>query len=97
MDKDFEWVLEEIAKLPPDWHDFGSLSPKALRTIARYAEQIGTIHNSVETGLGKSPPMFSHVSRNHTVFAVDNGGSISQVKWSNIFNEKTVTFAEGPP
>lgn len=96
MNNDIAARLDEIAKLPPDWHGAGSLSPDALRAITRHAGTVGTIESSVETGAGKTTLLFSHLSRNHTVFALDAGASISQVKSSPLFNPETVTFVEGP-
>lgn len=96
MNNNISLVVAEIGKLPPDWHGVGSLSPRALQTIVRHAHQIGAVHNSVETGSGKSTLLFSHLSSNHLVFAVDGGGSISQVKSSALFNMEAVTFVEGP-
>ena len=96
MNTDISLLVAEISKLPPDWHGVGSVSPRALQTIARHADQIGAIHNSLETGSGKSTLLFSHLSSDHLVFAVDGGGSISQVKSSALFNMEAVTFVEGP-
>ena len=96
MNDDIAAVIDEIAKLPPDWHGAGSLSPNALRAIARHAENVGTIQNSMETGAGKTTLLFSHLSSNHIVFALDGGKSISQVKSSPLFNPTPVTFVEGP-
>jgi hypothetical protein len=50
----------------------------------------------VETGAGKTTLLFSHLSSHHTVFALDAGASISQVKASPLFNSEHVTFVEGP-
>ena len=90
-------LIEDISKLPPDWHRAGSLSPAVLRGMVRHAEPIGTIQDSAETGSGKSTLLFSHLSRSHFVFAVDAGnGSVTQVKASPLFNSSVVTFVEGP-
>jgi hypothetical protein len=35
MNNDISSLVAEIAKLPPDWHGVGSLSPRALQAIAR--------------------------------------------------------------
>lgn len=96
MNDNIAALIDDIAKLPPDWHGAGSLSPNALRAIARHAENVGTIQNSVETGSGKTTLLFSHLSSNHIVFALDGGKSISQVKSSQLFNPEHVTFVEGP-
>lgn len=96
MNDNIATLIDDIAKLPPDWHGAGSLSPDALRAIAQHAETIGTIQNSVETGSGKSTLLFSHLSSNHIVFALNAGESISQVKSSHLFNPAHVTFVEGP-
>jgi hypothetical protein len=89
-------LIDEITKLPSDWHIAGPVSSRVLRSIAQHAEQIGTIQNSVETGSGKTTLLFSHLSSNHLVFAKDVGKSVSQVKVSPLFKAQTVTFMEGP-
>lgn len=70
MNNDIAVRIDEIAKLPPDWHGAGSLSSDALRAIARHAEKIGVIKSTVETGAGKTTLLFSHLSSHHTVFAL---------------------------
>ena len=96
MNSQISALIDEIAKLPNDWHKAGTVSLKVLQKIAQYADQLGTIHNSVETGSGKTTLLFSHISSNHLVFAKDMGtGSITQVKASPLFNAKNVTFVEG--
>lgn len=96
MDKILLNLIEEIGKLPPNWHDAGSVSQKVLYAIGIHAQRIGTIHHSVETGSGRTTLLFSYLSADHIVFAKDDGRSISQVKRSNLFNPKNVTFIEGP-
>ncbi len=67
-----------------------------LRAIASHAERMGTIHHSVETGSGRTTLLFSHLSADHVVFAVDAGQSMSQVRNSPLFNAGSTTFVEGP-
>lgn len=95
MNEQISKLLFEIEALPQDWHGVGSVSPKALRAIARHADQVGRIRNSAETGSGKTTLLFSHLSANHLTFAIDEGDSISLVKHSPLFNAGTVTFVEG--
>ena len=54
------WValIDDISKLPADWHAAGSVSPAVLNGIVRHAAQVGTIHNSAETGSGKTTLLF---------------------------------------
>jgi len=89
-------LVEEITRLPNDWHGAGSVGKNVLSTILNHAERMGTIHYSVETGSGKTTLLFSHLSLHHTVFAVDAGQSMSQVRNSELFNARTTTFVEGP-
>jgi hypothetical protein len=89
-------LVEEIARLPGDWHGAGSVSRNVLRAIASHAERTGTIHHSVETGSGRTTLLFSHLSADHVVFAVDAGQSMSQVRNSPLFNAGSTTFVEGP-
>ena len=89
-------VLDEIAKLPADWHKSGSVSPIILRAIGKHSSGIGEINNTAETGSGKTTMLFSHLSKKHTVFALDNWNSMSAVKNSILFKSENVTFIEGP-
>jgi hypothetical protein len=89
-------LVDEIARLPGDWHGAGSVSPNVLRAIASYAGRIGTIQHSVETGSGKTTLLFSHLSADHVVFAMDAGQSMSRVRNSPLFNARSTTFVEGP-
>lgn len=96
MRADVESVLEGIASLPPNWHAAGTMSGAVIQTMARHAAQVGQIQHSAETGSGKTTLLFSQLSGDHTVFALDCGGSISRVRNSDLFNPKTVTYIEGP-
>jgi hypothetical protein len=89
-------LIEEIGRLPANWHEAGTVEMSVLRAIARHAEAIGPIEHSVETGSGKTTLLFSHLAASHAVFAVDAGRSISQVRESPLFNSATTTFVEGP-
>lgn len=89
-------VLEELARLPTDWHGAGTVSTNVLRAITRYAGQVGPFHHTVETGSGKTTLLLSHLSGHHVVFAVDAGQSISKVRCSPLFNADNTTFIEGP-
>jgi hypothetical protein len=95
MNEEIAKLLAKIEALPDDWHGVGSVSPNALRAIARHAQRIGKVQNSVETGSGKTTLLFSHLSAKHLTFAVDEGSSISQVKNSPLFNAQNVSFIEG--
>ena len=89
-------LIDRIAELPSNWHDAGSVSLKVLRAIARHAEQISPITHSAETGCGRTTLLFSHLSSNHLVFALDAGRSLSQTRDSALLNPQNVTFIEGP-
>jgi len=89
-------LVEQIAALPDDWHGAGSVNATVLRALVRHAAGVGRIEQSVETGSGKTTLLLSHLAAAHTVFAVDAGGSISQVKSSALLNSRTTTFVEGP-
>lgn len=43
MNDNIATLIDDIAKLSPDWHGAGSLSPNALGAIARHGEAIGTM------------------------------------------------------
>ena len=89
-------VIEEIARLPQDWHGAGTVSHPVLETIWKHAEALGEIQRSVETGSGKTTLLFCRLSSHHTVFACDFGNSISKVRESSLFKKERVVFVEGP-
>ena len=89
-------LIDHIAELRLDWHGAGTMGESSLTAIARHAELVDTLHQTAETGSGKSTLLLSHLSRSHHVFAVDEGGSISQVRQSPLFRSENVTFIEGP-
>jgi len=89
-------LIEAIAQLPDDWHGAGTVGRNVLVAIAQHAAAVGPIERSVETGSGKTTLLLSHLSRHHTVFAVDAGGSISRVKSSPLFAPEGTSFVEGP-
>lgn len=89
-------LLDEIARLPSNWHEAGTVEMSVLHAIARHAEALGSIEHSVETGSGKTTLLLSHLSKHHVVFAVDAGRSISKVRESALFNAARTVFVEGP-
>jgi hypothetical protein len=96
-EKFFDILIERLNSLPKDWHLVGSVSRGVLNAIVDHAREIGPVENSVETGSGKTTLLFSHLSKNHVVFALENGSkSISSVKKSELFNAKNVKYIEGP-
>lgn len=91
-----EQLIEEIGQLPKDWHLAGMMSKRVLLAIARHAAG-KDISSSLETGSGKTTLLFSHLSRNHTVFAVEGDNrSITVVRESPLLNRTSVRFVEGP-
>src|ERR1700674_773481 len=93
VDRDF---LDELVLFTSHLHAAGPLSPRVLRAIARHLSDIDVQH-SVETGSGASTLLFSRLSRNHTVFAMDGGsGSVIKVKSSALLDPATTRFVEGP-
>lgn len=90
-------LVRDISQLPSDWHGAGSVSSRVLEAIARHVAGLGgALQRSMESGSGKTTLLFSHLSPEHTVFAVDAGNSISQVKKSELLNRDSVSFVEGP-
>jgi hypothetical protein len=95
---DYEELLREISKLPPNWHGAGACGSLPLRAMATHG-QARTIARSAETGVGKSTLLFSHLSKHHTVFALDDTGgtnSLGQVRASPLLNQASVEFVLGP-
>jgi Methyltransferase domain len=79
-------------------HKAGTVGPRAMHAIAMHAQALGPIHHSAETGSGKTTILFSHLSENHVVFALNDkwDQSVSCVKSSPLFRSEHVTFVEGP-
>jgi hypothetical protein len=88
-------ILEQILEVQPILHGAGTVSADALRAIARHA---GTrkIQHSAETGCGATTLLLSHLSEHHTVFALDFGGSVENVRRSPLLRAAAVCFVEGP-
>jgi len=96
MSNEIASLLQAIDQLPNDWHRAGSGGSVWIRGIAEHLQSLGPIRHSAETGSGKTTLLFSHLSQSHTVFAVDDGNSISQVKKSPLFDGTRVHYVEGP-
>jgi hypothetical protein len=91
-----EDVLKQITALPSNWHGAGSLKSSVLKAIARHARELD-LRCTAETGSGKSTLLFSHLSRRHLVFAMDDGnGSVRRVQESPLLKTDVVGFIEGP-
>jgi hypothetical protein len=88
-------ILEQILQVQPVLHTAGTVSVPALREIAAHAGR-RTILRSAETGCGATTLLLSHLSRNHTVFALDVGDSVSSVRNSPLLRPGVTTFVDGP-
>ena len=96
MDRSLDEICRRIIEIAPGLHSAGTFSQRAFNTIARGASK-RKISNSVETGSGASTLLFSHLSSNHTVFALDAGsGSVVNIRRSPLLRADVVTFIEGP-
>ena len=69
-------MLEEVVRLAPGLHGAGTFSAAALEGLVRHAAA-RPVHHSIETGSGASTLLFSHLSEDHTVFAIDEGPAAS--------------------
>jgi hypothetical protein len=86
--------LDPIYSLPDEWHGAGSLHCSVLKALA----SLPSADNSVETGTGKSTLIFSRLSKNHTVFTLDDSGegnSLNRVRASDQLNAESVSFVVG--
>lgn len=88
-------ILSGIARLPDSWHSAGTMGMPVLRAMVRHTRG-QLVRRSVETGAGKSTLLLSHLSGHHTVFAVDYGNSVSNVRASALFHKESVHFVDGP-
>ena len=96
-------ILEEVQRLPLEWHSAGSVSERVLATIAKHASAIGGIAHSVETGCGRTTLLLSHLSADHVVFARDvknnenaQTNTLERVMRSPLLNKSHMTLVEGP-
>jgi hypothetical protein len=88
-------LLGKILEVQPILHGAGTLSALALAAIAKHASA-REVRNSVETGCGATTLLLSHLSQNHTVFALNIGASVTNVRRSPLLRLGGVRFIEGP-
>lgn len=88
-------ILAALAALPADWHAAGCLEMPNLEALARHAAA-RSIRRSVETGAGKSTLLLSHLSEQHTVFALDAGQSLTRAASNALLRTDRVRFIDGP-
>jgi len=89
-------VLSEIRQIAPTLHRAGTFSDLTLEAIFRHVSR-RRVARSAETGSGASTLLLSHVSGDHTVFALDAGtGSVRSIEGSPLLRREIVTFVEGP-
>lgn len=88
-------LLDRIIAASQTLHSLGSFSPRALEIMVRHLSS-RPIKHSLETGCGVSTLIFSHLSPDHTTFALDRGGSITNTRASELFNSASTAFVEGP-
>lgn len=95
----FDAVLQAVLQLPADWHWAGSFSREVLEAIVRHSGTRPLIHTA-ETGTGKSTLLLSHLSKDHTVFTIDDrgssNGSLRRVMESPLLARERVHFVLGP-
>jgi Methyltransferase domain len=88
-------IRRRIVEVAPGLHGAGTFSARTLEALAETASS-RRIRHSAETGCGVSTLLFSHLSDHHTVFALDGGGSVTNVRRSPLLRKNVVTFIEGP-
>jgi hypothetical protein len=88
-------LLQSIIQLSQRLHGQGTFFPHVLEVLARHLSSL-PIRHSVETGSGASTLIFSHVSADHTVFALDYDSSIANTRASELLNPVATVFVEGP-
>jgi predicted O-methyltransferase YrrM len=93
---DLATTFAEIIRIAPGLHKAGTFSTVTLEAIRRHATA-APVAASAETGSGASTLLLSHISKAHTVFAMDlDTGSVRQVEASPLLKPGVVTFVEGP-
>jgi predicted O-methyltransferase YrrM len=97
--QDIAGLLDAVADLPPDWHGAGSSSRRTLGVLAQYAQEIGGIEHSLETGAGRTTLVLSNLSADHMVFTKDDtgdGNSLAAVRKSPLLRADSCRFVVGP-
>jgi hypothetical protein len=93
---DLDRLLDAVTTIAPGLHKAGTLSAVTLKAFVRHASA-RPVTASAETGSGASTLLLSHISGDHTVFAMDAGtGSINAIRASPLLRQEAVTFVEGP-
>jgi predicted O-methyltransferase YrrM len=88
-------LLAALGALPGDWHAAGCLEMPNLEALAKHAVA-RQVRRSVETGAGKSTLLLSHLSDHHTVFAVNDGESLTRTRDNDLLRQDRVEFVDGP-
>ncbi|GAA0585341.1 class I SAM-dependent methyltransferase [Rhizomicrobium electricum] len=89
-------TLTAIKRISTSLHKAGGTSPHVLDAILRHTQGM-TLNRSMETGSGATTLLLSHLSRDHTVFAMDDGnGSITNTQKNEHFRADRATFVLGP-
>lgn len=93
---DLDRLLDAVTAIAAGLHKAGTFSALTLKAFVRHASA-RPVSVSVETGSGASTLLLSHISADHTVFAMDAGtGSINAIRTSPLLRHDTVRFVEGP-
>lgn len=89
-------TLSAIKAISTSLHGAGGTSPHVLDAILDHNGGMA-LHHSMETGCGATTLLLSHLSPQHTVFALDHGnGSITNTQKSPHLRGDTVSFVTGP-
>jgi Methyltransferase domain len=92
-------LVDEVNALDEYWHGRGTVTGAVIEAIDRHAREYGEIAHSVETGTGRTTLLFSHHSRHHVVFTLDDhgeGDSLTRVRESPLLDRATTHFVLGP-
>src|ERR1017187_197814 len=95
MSSSINEIRARILEVQPNLHGAGTVSADALGAMVKHASN-RIIRHSAETGCGATTLMLSHLSQHHTVFALDIGGSVANVRRSPLLRKGAVSFIEGP-
>ncbi|GAB4114210.1 MAG: hypothetical protein Tsb0027_02520 [Wenzhouxiangellaceae bacterium] len=89
--------LDQIFKLPNEFHKAGIIGEKPLRAIAAHMKKMEVAHTA-ETGSGQTTLLFSQLSPHHKVFTLEDNGdnSLNSIQNSEFLISKNVDFILGP-
>jgi Methyltransferase domain len=90
-----EEIVQAVKDLSGTWHGAGSVSHEMLDALVDLCPPEGW-GETAETGCGRTTLVFSHLSNMHTSFTLDDGGSLTLVRESELHRADHTRLVAGP-